>query len=98
MQLYVGNTVRLIGKVANTHSDKLTVQTSDAQKVTVKVKSPANAFKIGSVVEFIGKVEEDLTLDEFNSTPLTDNFAFDVYEDYVSLTHSFPHLFATKNK
>lgn len=97
LQLYVGHTVRLVGKVSDAKAGKVTLLSSDNQNITVTTKD-TNSYTKGSIHEVIGKVEQDgegFALEEYNQTKFSDNFAMDVLEDYLQVTHAFPKIFAT---
>jgi len=98
LSTYVGETVRLIGKVSEVKKEQISLLTSDHQIVTVTVKD-SSVYNLGSIYEVKGKVErsgEVCNLEEQANSKLTDNFAMDVLEDYIQVAHSLPALFGTK--
>lgn len=76
---YINNNVRIIGKILSLDSNQaiLSLETSDKGTVQVKLK---NSFPITSpMVEIIGKVKSDLTIEELKIIDLSFDFSNNLY-------------------
>lgn len=84
---YVGRTVRLVGRVTGKRGGEVEVQTSDGGSVTVRTSSGLDDYDAGMICEIIGKVHEDLTLEEYNMSVWNADFNMDNFNQLVRLVH-----------
>lgn len=99
MPRYLGDIVRVVCRVVgyNQEKDTLTVETSDGGRVAVAISPDTAIYPVGSVLEIIGRVEDDgASLQMFNLTPFNDDFDFENFERLLRLTHKFPSIFSTR--
>ncbi|RIA82553.1 replication factor A protein 3 [Glomus cerebriforme] len=91
---YRGQIVRCIGRVLNTTRTAATLETCDRGQVTV-ILGPDNPTLISrSNVEVVGRVTDELTIKEFVTYDINDNFDFDFYNSLVKMSQNYPNLFS----
>ena len=62
----VGATIRIVGKVVSSNGQQAQIQSSDNQ--TVSITTTGNtAFYTDDIVEVVGQVNNNLTIEEFQS-------------------------------
>ncbi|KAM0745826.1 replication factor A protein 3 [Meredithblackwellia eburnea MCA 4105] len=90
---YIGQTVRLIGKLERMGDDNsATVIASDKGEVTINLGPNHNLTD--TFVEIIGRVNQDSSIQEHTSVNFGDKLDLDLVEEALQLTHRFPQLFA----
>jgi replication factor A3 len=82
---YIGKTVRLVATVTGKRQESIEVQACDGGSVTVRLGNQGDEYTVGGVCEIIGKVHEDLTIEEYNMTPWNPEFNMDNFNQLVFL-------------
>ncbi|KAF0531759.1 replication factor A protein 3 [Gigaspora margarita] len=91
---YRGETVRLIGKVLEASSKTAKLEASDKGQVQVVLKpgldEPLNPE---SYIEVIGRVNDDLSIKEYNHLAIREPFDLETYDLAVQLWQRYPNIF-----
>ncbi|GES78363.1 replication factor A protein 3 [Rhizophagus clarus] len=90
---YRGQTVRCIGRVLNTTKTDATLETCDRGQVTVHLE-PDTTLLPFSNVEVVGRVTNELSIKEYVTYDINDNFDIDFYNSLVKLSQNYPNLFS----
>uniref|UniRef100_A0A6B2LTD7 Uncharacterized protein n=1 Tax=Arcella intermedia TaxID=1963864 RepID=A0A6B2LTD7_9EUKA len=77
------------------NNDSFDLKTSDNQKCLVRIGDSGFSPAVGEIVEVIGVVQEDMSIGQFNGMTFPETFDMDVYDQFVTLSQNYPHLFAT---
>eukprot|EP01112_Ceratiomyxa_fruticulosa_P007770 TRINITY_DN2018_c0_g1_i2.p1 TRINITY_DN2018_c0_g1~~TRINITY_DN2018_c0_g1_i2.p1 ORF type:complete len:106 (-),score=22.22 TRINITY_DN2018_c0_g1_i2:164-481(-) len=88
---FVGNTVRLVGKVINQNSGTAVLESSDHQQV--QVYQQQGSHYADEFVEVIGKVNPDGTIREEIFYNWGSNFDLDLYNEAIQEYHKHRELF-----
>ncbi|KAK4046625.1 hypothetical protein OIO90_006495 [Microbotryomycetes sp. JL221] len=88
---YIGQTVRITGKVVSRDGDTTTLELSDGGQVSVKLNRESNHRD--TFVEVLGKVESPDSLQEYTSCNMGDTFDMDLMDKVVEMTHKHPDVF-----
>jgi len=94
LQRYPGKTVRLVGRVTGVGHGVFEMQAADNGIVKVEI-APGNSgnMQAGCVVEIVGKVKDNQTVEEYNSTLFNPEFNFETYNQMVVLAEQYPNIF-----
>ncbi|CAG8463140.1 6633_t:CDS:2 [Paraglomus brasilianum] len=104
---YKGRKVRLVGRVIQVHiltlkaeestiaetSHTVVVEACDKGQVSVRLRQPSN---FTTYVEFVGRVNTDLSINEFVFTNFGDTFDLDLHNKVVEYWQRFPDIFPTE--
>ncbi|KAG9303950.1 hypothetical protein G9A89_005860 [Geosiphon pyriformis] len=85
-----GQLVTIVGRIVESTSGKAILQAHDKGIVNIKTIQDQN-FQQG-FVEVVGRVMDDLTVEELNSINLGDNFDIDLYADVIEISKKYPSL------
>ncbi|KAK4702032.1 replication factor A3, partial [Phenoliferia sp. Uapishka_3] len=86
-----GDPIRITGKVERLDGNSAVIEASDQGHVTVKLSPEANFSE--AYVEVIGKVAQDLTVQELTSVNMGENLDMSLVEQAVNLTQAYPGIF-----
>lgn len=90
---YIGRTVRLVGTVKGKRSDgTVEIQTCDKGSVLVKIAGSSDDYDVDTVCEIIGKVGDDLSIEEYNVSVWSPDFNMENFNQLVCCliySHSF---------
>ncbi|CAG8648739.1 17699_t:CDS:2 [Acaulospora morrowiae] len=93
MSKYLGEQVRFIGRVKESSRKHAVLEASDKGQVTI-VYSQDNILEDNKIVEVIGRVKDNSTIQEILITEISDGFIdLDLYEDVIQLTQKYPEIF-----
>ena len=87
----VGATVRVVGKVASADYNSAQITTPDNTSIKIQA-SGAMTFTPGDVVEVVGSVQANLTLEEFQSVSFGQEFGMTLFSVFLWLWNTFGFL------
>ncbi|CAG8498786.1 10180_t:CDS:2 [Paraglomus occultum] len=90
---YKGRKVRLVGRVIQEAGHTVVVEACDKGQVSVRLRQPSN---LTTYVEFVGRVNTDLSINEFVFTNFGDTFDLDLHNKVVEYWQRFPDIFPTE--
>jgi hypothetical protein len=91
---YIDQNIRLVGKVSSIIDGKVTLETSDQRYVPINSRiisagapDMQDVYVVGNVVEVVGAVRSDGTIEEFNALNFGKDFDLNNYNKLVELIH-----------
>lgn len=72
LKTQVGSTVRVIGRVIDTNNGFYTIETSNGS--SARVTGEQQESQIGQFIEVIGKVQNDLSVEQMSALRISDGF------------------------
>eukprot|EP00343_Euplotes_focardii_P009086 CAMPEP_0205823998 /NCGR_PEP_ID=MMETSP0206-20130828/18974_1 /ASSEMBLY_ACC=CAM_ASM_000279 /TAXON_ID=36767 /ORGANISM="Euplotes focardii, Strain TN1" /LENGTH=106 /DNA_ID=CAMNT_0053121711 /DNA_START=8 /DNA_END=328 /DNA_ORIENTATION=+ len=84
LQAYMGKTVRLVGKVVSTSAQEAVLEACDQKTVRI-ANANVQIHQASPIVEVVGLVQPDCTIEEYSSTPFGENFDMDKYRQLLTL-------------
>eukprot|EP00842_Homolaphlyctis_polyrhiza_P001700 jgi/Hompol1/2530/HPOL_006036-RA len=85
LQKNTGGTVRLVGNIVGINQNYAIIETSD--KGQVKIILATNSMLRQGTVEVLGKVTEDLSVQELTSHAFAGTYDAEAYDKMVKLAH-----------
>ncbi|RHZ82193.1 hypothetical protein Glove_112g44 [Diversispora epigaea] len=89
---YRNEVVRLIGRVKESSKNSAVLEASDKGQIRILL-SPETILQANKIVEIIGRVRDDHSLQELNTTNFGEEFDLDLYENAVQVAQKYSKLF-----
>ncbi|KAI3642216.1 hypothetical protein MP228_011771 [Amoeboaphelidium protococcarum] len=92
---YVNQRVRVVGRVVSNQNSQLSLQLEDSNNGQMKInlQNPYNCSD-NAIIEVLGQVKPDFSVQEMVITPFSDNFDLKLYnQDLVTAIEKYPKLF-----
>jgi hypothetical protein len=80
--------VSIVGRVLSSSDFSTVIQASDHQQVRVNSTAGGMALPLNSIVEFVGKVNPDNTVNEITRIGFAEKFDLDSYETLLKKIHT----------
>jgi len=94
---YAGSSqlVRLVGKVLQAGQATIDIETSDKGHVRVLLLPGSLGYSVGKIVEIVGKVNQDLSVQEAGDQPTfySPNFDLGMYDQLLVTQQQYSEIF-----
>ncbi|EJU02469.1 replication factor A protein 3 [Dacryopinax primogenitus] len=91
MQYYVGQVVRMTGKLLRVNGDTAIIESTDGGNVEVRLSRDSHLSD--PIVEIIGHVEDEHTLKMLTGSDMGSDVDLQTWDTMTELMHKFPEIF-----
>ncbi|KZO94246.1 replication factor A protein 3 [Calocera viscosa TUFC12733] len=91
MQYYVGQVVRMTGKMLRVNGDTAIIESTDGGQVEVRLSRDSHLSD--DFVEIIGNVEDPHTLKMLAGCDMGPDLDMQTWDTMIEMMHKFPHIF-----
>ncbi|ESZ96553.1 hypothetical protein SBOR_3055 [Sclerotinia borealis F-4128] len=91
---FTSRTVRMVGKVTQLRGLEASIDCDGAVSVLLR---PDSHLQVGSAVEIVGKVNQDLSVKVLQATDFGTNFDFAAMNALVEANHRYKEIWYTEN-
>lgn len=91
MQFYIGQIVRMTGKMLRVNGDTAIIESSDGGQVEVRLSRDSHLSD--PIVEIIGNVEDAHTLKLLAGCDMGSDIDLKTWDDMIDMMHRFPDIF-----